>query len=245
MQREPHPRGPHCDPLHDPDVAKLLIRLHDRGWPREELEMIEAVLTKLMDKDGRAAMLSTERSWESDAALRPQPKREGRDYWPTPHCLARALVEHVLPSLPVGLVWEPAAGDGRLAHAMLEAGREVVYCDIISGVDFLHDDPIHPGKFAAIITNGPFNDLDAFTARGLSLLDAGITKAFVLLFRHDHLQAATRVTALNRASLILGCNWRPTWIEGSEGNPRWSFSWVVWRDDHQGPPTSIHTTAEN
>ena len=58
-----------------------------------------------------------------DAALRPQPSRDGADYWPTPASLIGALIPHVLPTLPAGPVWECAAGDGRLAAAMRDARR--------------------------------------------------------------------------------------------------------------------------
>jgi hypothetical protein len=37
-----------------------------------------------------------------DAALRPQPSRDGADYWPTPASLIGALIAHVLPTLPAG-----------------------------------------------------------------------------------------------------------------------------------------------
>jgi hypothetical protein len=51
-------------------------------------------------------------------ALRPQPGRDGPDFWPTPPCLTRAFVRHVLPALPPSPIWECAAGDGRLAKPM-------------------------------------------------------------------------------------------------------------------------------
>ena len=50
------------------------------------------------------------RDFATDAALRPQPKREGPDHWATPDCLTAALVTHILPDLPPAPVWEPAAG---------------------------------------------------------------------------------------------------------------------------------------
>src|SRR3954452_16664545 len=59
------------------------------------------------------------------ASLRPQPARSGADWWPTPQCLTAALLRCVLPRL-AGPIWEPAAGDGRLAAAMHQAGRIVL-----------------------------------------------------------------------------------------------------------------------
>ncbi len=46
------------------------------------------------------------KQWKSDAAFRPQPKRDGPDDWPTPACLCAALT-HDVPAIPEGSVWEP------------------------------------------------------------------------------------------------------------------------------------------
>src|SRR3954470_11893116 len=100
------------------------------------------------------------RGLQKDAALRPPPKRHGADVWPTPVALTDALRIHVLPLLPEGIIWEPAAGDGRLATALRHAGRQVVASDLNSGLDFLRDEPPTTGRFAAIITNPPFNQLN-------------------------------------------------------------------------------------
>jgi hypothetical protein len=177
--------------------------------------------------------------WRSDAALRPQPKRDGPDDWPTPPCLCDALLRHVVPGLPPGPIWEPAAGAGALAATMMAAGRAVLATDL-PDMNFLTDPPPAPcGGLAAVVTNPPFNSLDAFTARGLHHLDAGTARALVLLWRWDHLTAASRGAALRRASAIHLCQWRPRWIADSTTGPRWSFAWITWRADHPGPPALI------
>jgi hypothetical protein len=181
------------------------------------------------------------RDYREDAALRPQPKRSGADVWPTPASLIQALISHMLPTLPQGIVWEPAAGDGRLADAMRSAGRHVVASDLHGDrmTDFLCDDPPAPGSFAAIVTNPPFNALDKFVARGLHLMDTGKTRALVLLVRNDALMTGGRVDVLNRAAVTLGCNWRARWIPDSTGQPRWAFTWVLWLADNSGPPIAL------
>ena len=189
---------------------------------------------------GSAAVIPA-RDFRTDAALRPQPRRDGPDSWATPPCLVRALVEDVLPQLPPGRVWEPACGAGGLVAALRAAGRTVVCSDAqprLRGtlqLDFLTDAP-PPGTFAAVISNPPFNQIDAFTRRGLELLDAGVTASVVWLFRWDHLTAAGRTPALMRASEIRLCTWRPRWIADSTASPRWSFCWITWRAGHTGPP---------
>jgi hypothetical protein len=184
----------------------------------------------------------TARRRKDPAALRPQPRRAGPDFWPTPSCLTAALLQHVLPTLPCGPIWEPACGDGRLVDAMRSAGREVIASDLYSdpSVDFLCAPPPAPGHLASALTNPPFNQLDAFLARGLALLDAGVTESLVLLWRHDAFMADCRVDALNRAALIVSCNWRARWIPGTTTSPRWICGWVTWRADYAGPPASLY-----
>jgi hypothetical protein len=181
------------------------------------------------------------RDFTTDAALRPQPRRDGPDDWPTPPCLVTALVAEVLRELPPGPLWEPAAGSGVLVRAMQAAGRHVIASDLER--DFLSG-WVPPGVlFAAVVTNPPFNLDSAFLQRGLELLDSGVVRSLTLLLRHDHLQSESRrpphcrLAALRRASLVLICPWRPMWIPNTSGNGRWSFSWVVWHAG--GGPAAI------
>lgn len=178
---------------------------------------------------------------EDPSALRPTPGRDGPDFWPTPHSLVAALVHAVLPLLRDDVpIFECAAGDRRLAIAMRAAGRDVIESDLYpqDGLceprDFLAEPPPVPDTI--VVTNPPFHSSDAFIRRGLSLLEQGATSGLVLLLRHDHLQAGSRVDAFNRATFEVHCNWRPIWIEGTEGQPRWSFHWVGWTDGPRRPP---------
>jgi hypothetical protein len=84
----------------------------------------------------------------------------------------------VLPLLPPGRIWEPAAGAGKLVKTMRAAGREVVATDQ-PRLDYLTDAP-PAGDIAAIVTNPPFNKLDAFLTRGLEHLDAGVAASVTL-----------------------------------------------------------------
>jgi hypothetical protein len=166
-------------------------------------------------------------------AQRGQPRRDGPDAWATPPCLIRALVEQVLPELPEGAIWEPAAGDGQLAAMIRLAGRQVIVSDLqpqdgSAPLDFLQDAAPNTTRGAIVVTNPPYNALDAFITRGLDLFDRGHTAGLVLLLRHDHLTAASRVAVLNRATREVHCNWRTRWIAGSKGSPRWSFAWITW-----------------
>jgi hypothetical protein len=175
-------------------------------------------------------------------SLRPQPRRDGHDFWPTPPCLTEALIMHVLPELPTKAVWECAAGDGRLVRALRAGGYTAFASDIepraegIECRDFLSEEP--PPSGFIVVTNPPFCAIDRFLARGLHLLDNGLVAGLVLLVRCDTLTAATRADAFNRAAGMLTCCWRPVWIENSKGNGRWSNAWVWWLPHYPGPPAA-------
>jgi hypothetical protein len=180
------------------------------------------------------------------SARRPQPKRTDKDFWPTPPELQVALIRHVLPLLPEGPIWEPAAGDGVLADALIQTGREVIQSDIdpqrrrgILHCDFIKDEPPPGTRGSILITNPPFNIMDAFTERALALLDAGHLKAVVLLYRADKANTQERIEVFNRASHELTITARTKWVPGNGGeerSPRWWFTWITWLADKDGPP---------
>jgi hypothetical protein len=165
-----------------------------------------------------------------------------KDLWSTPPCLAAALAEFVLPALPRGPVWEPAAGLGALVDALRAAGREVVATDIdplrrdIARLDYLKDPPPASIRGAVMATNPPFSRLDAFLARTLALLDVGFLAGAALLIRNDFGGTDGRVDIFNRAVAEFECCWRSRWIPGSTGNPMWWCQWVVFEAGRDGPP---------
>jgi hypothetical protein len=189
-------------------------------------------------------MIETKRA-RDPAPFLPQPARTGTDWHPTPPCLTLALTQFVLPGLAPGPVWEACAGDGRLARAIEAEGRRVIATDIDPRADCVarHDfraDPPAGTAGALLITNPPWDRdlLDPLIGPGLMLLDSGALCAMALLLRPDKLFAASRAEAFNRAAALYQCSWRPIWVAGSNGNPRWAAVWVVWRGDHPGPPVT-------
>jgi hypothetical protein len=175
-------------------------------------------------------------------------RRDDKDFWPTPPELRIALTCYVLPFLPEGgPVWENAAGDGVLADALIQAGREVILSDIdsqrrgIIRLDFLKGDPPPATRGSILITNPPFNIIDEFCERALQLLDAGHLKAVVLLYRADKANTQERIEVLNRAAHELTITARTKWLPGSGGSeksPRWWFTWITWLAGRKGPPVN-------
>jgi hypothetical protein len=176
-------------------------------------------------------------------AARPQRAHTQTNWSPPPPCLTRALLSWVIPILPRGTIWEAAAGDGRLAQSLRTTGRKVIATDLdprginVRLHDFIREPPPAGTDGTIIVTNPPYEQrrFDLFVGRALTLLDAAQVTAVALLLRGDKLMAASRTDALNRASHLLMCNWRVRLM--ADGNPRWSFTWVIWRAGHNGPPT--------
>jgi hypothetical protein len=77
--------------------------------------------------------------------------RLASDQYETPQWVTLALCPHI----PQSVVWEPAAGSGKVADALISAGLHVVQSDIQTGEDFLRIQTCPEGA-GAIITNPPY-----------------------------------------------------------------------------------------
>jgi hypothetical protein len=219
-------------------------------------QVLEKAATATGISRGEVQNLLEEARWPArkprpdPAAQRGQPRRDGPDFWSTPACLTTALVRYVIPYLPPAPIWECAAGDGQLVRAIQATGRRVIAAtdlypqDGSEPCDFLADKAPDTARGAIAVTNPPFNYLDEFMAHGLKLLDASQITGLVLLLRHDHLMASTRVPFFNRAVRVVHCCWRSRWIPESDGNPRWSFHWFVWHAGPRQPPIFLDEPEE-
>jgi hypothetical protein len=219
------------------ELQRGLARLRRAAEGRRRRSAESAAGDSVRSRRGPSRMAPNPvRDYATDAALRPQPRRDGPDNWPTPPCLAGALVHHVLPLLPPGPIWECAVGDGALVRAMRAAGHTVAATDISNGQDFLRSRP--PPGCRVLVTNAPFYQLDQFLRRSLTMVRTPCIEieAAVLLLRLDALAARVRASLLERAFAIHVCAWRPRWIAGSTTSPRWSFCWVTWLHSYAGPP---------
>ena len=162
------------------------------------------------------------RSYLTDAALRPQPKRAGPDDWTTPTDLVVPMIDYVLPLLPPGPIWECAPGSGVLVDALEAAGRTM----IVTRQNFLTLAP--PPGARIVLSNPPFYRLNEFIEHGFMLLDSGQLDAVSWLWRWDHIPTQLRVPWINRAFAVRFCWWRSRRIVGTTVSPRWTFAWVVW-----------------
>jgi hypothetical protein len=195
----------------------------------------------------RAARLRTElKRLRRDPALRAMPERDDNDFWPTPPDLIATFIQYVLPGLPPdATIWEMAAGNGVLADAIAQCGRQVVMSNVdsrrpdIVQHDFINEPP-EWARGSIGVTNPPFpgsKNGKPFFWRALELVDNGFLAGLVLLQRAGTDATDARAEAFDRTVSECRCCWRPRWIEGSKEGPRWWFSWFVWRPGWNAPPT--------
>jgi hypothetical protein len=145
-----------------------------------------------------------------------------------------ALVKHL--ELDGRGVCEPAAGAGHLSDALAQNGVSVVaQHDISPGAptveraDFFEFNAL-PAGARAIITNPPFDQIEAFARHALELTRP--VRGFVaFLVRSEWTSAACRRSLVHQhPALVLKIDLtrRPRWVADSSGSPRHYFSWIVW-----------------
>jgi hypothetical protein len=160
--------------------------------------------------------------------------------YPTPPWVARAVLRYMA---KYEVIWEPAAGAGRLVRAMRRAGREVVS----TRSDFLKRKTI-PQKVTSIVTNPPYGKggrlAVAFIEHALALMqrdqwDADITMVAMLL-RIDFDSARGRTHLFrdckewSRKIVLLD---RVLWFPNADGvMPSTNHAWFVWTKYRKASP---------
>ena len=147
--------------------------------------------------------------------------RRENDYYPTPHSIIRALFKNYTP--PTRLVWEPCAGDGRLATALFNFGLEVITSDISSGDDFFLYDKAPQTK--TIITNPPFSRIRDFIDYAFKI---GIeSMALVCPERLWACKRGLEQFKRHRPSRFANLTWREDYL-GKGGAPDRALAVSVW-----------------
>ena len=158
--------------------------------------------------------------------------RRERDAYPTPLWVTEALINSQVEFR--GDIWEPAAGAGDMA-SILRWFYRVVATDIgwADSTDFLQQQSL-PDGVKSIVTNPPFDRIDAFIRHALELTrpPRGMV---AMLGRHELDCAAGRRDPPFAVKIVL--TRRPRWVARHPGDssPRHNFSWFVWDWEHAGP----------
>lgn len=169
-------------------------------------------------------------------------ERVERDAYETPGWVTLALLRH-LTHYP-GLIWEPAAGSGKMVRALEEGGFRVVHSDISDGADFLQE-RFTMGDADSIITNPPYEFATEFVTRSLALTERhqGIV---ALLLRTDFDHASSRRLLFGNCRQFakkVVLTKRIQWFEDSTGSPSFNHAWFIWDWQHSGPPTLAYGPA--
>ena len=150
--------------------------------------------------------------------------RRSRDFYPTPYSIINVLLSRL--EWPSTTVWEPCAGDGRLAGAMRFRGAEVVTHDIATGNDFFAWDR---AEAPTLITNPPFRLMRQF-----------IDHAFDIGVERMALVCAERLWACgkgheqwnrHRPSRFANLTWREDYL-GKGGSPDRALAVSIWDSPH-------------
>ena len=160
-------------------------------------------------------------------------RRPNEDY-PTPFWVAAALAHRL--RRRARRVWEPAAGDGGLAHSLEALGFET----IATADDFLGYAAPPLERVDAIVTNPPYGDdrrcevARAFIRHALALeiplvamllkIDFDSARLRVDLFR-DNASFAGKLVLIDRIE----------WFPGPSGSSV-NHAWYVWDHKHCGAP---------
>jgi hypothetical protein len=161
------------------------------------------------------------------------------DAYETPFWVTTALLPHLPPRMEI---WEPAAGTGKMARVLLQAGHYVVQTDIFIGMDFLLTDPACEAMCKAIITNPPYTLAQKFIEHALALTEKqeGLV---AMLLRTDYDHAASRQHLFGKClqfSQKIVLTKRIKWFEDSKGQPSFNHAWYLWSWKHSGLPTLVY-----
>ncbi len=166
-------------------------------------------------------------------------ERIARDEYSTPAWVTEALRCH-LPRQPK-LIWEPAAGNGKMTRVLSTWGGGVVSSDIephplVYTADFLTCSP-HDGV-DAIITNPPYKLATEFVQRALGNMSSHGIVAMLLRTDFDHAKTRQHLFSKHPAfakKVVL--TKRIKWFEDSKGSPSFNHCWMIWDWRNSGPPT--------
>jgi hypothetical protein len=171
--------------------------------------------------------------------------------YPTPPWAVRAVLPYV-PNDDDELIWEPAAGAGRLARALRRAGRDVV----ATRGDFLKRKTI-PQDAMSIVTNPPYGKggrlAVAFIEQALTFMhskqvDADIC-TIAMLLRIDFDSGSTRTHLFrdcrqwSRKVVLLD---RVLWFPNADGvKPSTNHAWYIWSKYRKAPPVISYAGREH
>jgi hypothetical protein len=165
--------------------------------------------------------------------------------------VTNALIPHIPDS--VVMIWEPAAGNRKIAVELSAVGWGVMCSDIepsdhVEKLDFMWPEPFATfDKFHnvadAIITNPPYDRAQGFCEQALRFMEQrrGVV-AMLLRTDFDHAKSrshlfrdcpafAKKLVLTKRIAWFVEANGKP------KASPSFNHAWYIWDWTHEGPPT--------
>ena len=153
--------------------------------------------------------------------------RRDFDFYPTPMSIVRLMVDKYVKNTPAVYystpVWEPCAGDGRIAEALKDAGVcDVMETDVQRGQDFFDFDH---APMQHVVTNPPFKGIRKF-----------IDHAFAIGVKRMALVCPERLWACkkgheqfqrHRPNIFANMDWREDYL-GKGGSPDRALAVSIW-----------------
>ena len=154
---------------------------------------------------------------------------DGPDFFPTPAWATHALIDN---EEFHGEIWEPACGDGSMAHVLETTGCPVVATDLFdrgygeAGHDFLTTNRTVDN----IVTNPPYNAAEGFVQSGIK----HSRRKFALLLRLAFLEGGNR-----QRTIFAKCPPARVWVfseritfypkgQVQKGTGTTAYAWFVW-----------------
>jgi hypothetical protein len=147
---------------------------------------------------------------------------------PRDRCYTPAYaLDPLLPYLPAGVVWEPAAGEGHLVRALESAGRTVYASEITAGQNFFTHAP--PAPWAVQVTNPPYSSKYHWIEHSYSL-----GRPFALLLPMETLgvwsaQRHFRAHGVEVLLLNKRVNFQMPNLGFSGGGANFPVAWFCWK----------------
>ncbi len=170
-------------------------------------------------------------------------ERDPHDFMPTPPEATQAFLaaeRDRLRDFPV--IWEPAAGDGRMVREFQRAGFEVIVSDLIDrgcGADICDFFDSVVAASPCLVTNPPYQEVNARDGKGRWVHHAigklGV-EYMALLLNWSWPCAAGLAEVWERfpPARIYCCRWKIDFT--GEGAPPMTNGWFVWDQAHRGEP---------
>ena len=157
-------------------------------------------------------------------------ERKESDFYPTPPAVTQALINTGV--IPIGLVLEPACGEGHMSEVFKRNGYQVYSTDsretkyVEHVIDFL-DFHAAPIGTQSIVTNPPFNMAEEFINHAIGL-DVPVV-AMLLKSQYWHSQKRAALFEKYPPAYVMALTWRPDFCFGDRGGaPTMECIWTVW-----------------